>query len=123
MGKRQPTAVSDGIFNLRRFMLLLRRDFSAGYRGVLIAMAAVAGFVVLISAVSLLQGQGGEYHLGWYAALLFIGGYIVSSLAFKELHLNGKSYFYLTLPGSHAATVTIFQGKVDSCSTLPLLGE
>ena len=47
MEKHHPTTISAGVFNLRRFTLLLRRDFSAGYRGVLIAMAAVAGFVLL----------------------------------------------------------------------------
>jgi hypothetical protein len=35
-----------------------------------------------------------------YYPLLLIGGYIVTSLSFKELHLNGQSVFYLTLPGS-----------------------
>ncbi len=89
-----------GFFNPRRFLLLLRRDFSNGYRSVLIAMAAVSGFIILISALSALQGQNGKFHTVIFTQLLFIGGYIVSSLAFKELHQPDRSYFYCTLPGS-----------------------
>ena len=89
-----------GFFKPRRFLLLLRRDFSNGYRSVLIAMAAVSGFIILFSALSALQGRNGEFYTAIFAQLLFIGGYIVSSLAFKELHQPGRSYFYCTLPGS-----------------------
>ncbi|MBA7631926.1 hypothetical protein ES703_39463 [subsurface metagenome] len=89
-----------GIFSLRRFVLLLKRDFSSGYRSVLIAMAAVAGFAILVSVLSMLRRSNGEFHLSLYTNLLFIGGFIVTSLAFKELHQNERSYFYLTLPGS-----------------------
>jgi hypothetical protein len=87
-------------FSVRRLGMLLRRDFSAGYRSVFIAMAAVAGFVILVSVVSALAGQQGSIHTRMYYPLLFIGGYIATSLIFKELHLNGQSVFYLTLPGS-----------------------
>jgi hypothetical protein len=84
----------------RRLGLLLRRDFSSGYRAVLIAMLAVGGFVLLVSVLSTLSGEGGPVHDTLYIQLLFIGGLIVTSLSFKELHLNGQSVFYLTLPGS-----------------------
>jgi hypothetical protein len=89
-----------GFFKPRRFLLLLRRDFSNGYRSVLIAMAAVSGFIILVSALSALQGGNGKFHTAIFAQLLFLGGYIVSSLAFKELHQPDRSYFYCTLPGS-----------------------
>ena len=89
-----------GFFNPRRFLLLLRRDFSNGYRSVLIAMAAVSGFIILFSAISVMLGGSGEFHTVRFAGLLFIGGYIVSSLAFRELHQPDRSYFYCTMPGS-----------------------
>jgi hypothetical protein len=87
-------------FSARRFALLLRRDFSAGYKSVIIAMAAVGGFIFLVTVISALARQLGPIHKTMYYPLLFIGGYVVTSLAFKELHLNGQSVFYLTLPGS-----------------------
>lgn len=87
-------------FSIRRLGLLLRRDFSAGYKSVIIAMAAVGGFVILVSVLSALARELGPIHEQMYVPLLFLGGYIVTSLIFKELHLNGQSVFYLTLPGS-----------------------
>jgi hypothetical protein len=87
-------------FSIRRLGRLLRRDFSAGYKSVFIAMAAVGGFIILATVVSALARQSGPMHSQLYIPLLFIGGYIVTSLTFKELHLNGQSVFYLTLPGS-----------------------
>jgi len=87
-------------FSIRRLGLLLRRDFSAGYKSVFIAMAAVGGFVILVSVVSAFGRELGPIHKQMYFPLLFIGGYIVTSLTFKELHLNGQSVLYLTLPGS-----------------------
>jgi hypothetical protein len=87
-------------FSIRRLALLLRRDFSTGYKSVIIAMAAVGGFVFLVSVVTAFNRGLGPIHNQMYYPLLLIGGYIVTSLSFKELHLNGQSIFYLTLPGS-----------------------
>jgi len=87
-------------FSFRRLGLLLRRDASAGYKSVFIAMAAVGGFVLLVSVVSALGRELGPIHGPMYFPLLFLGGYIVTSLTFKELHLNGHGVFYLALPGS-----------------------
>ena len=86
--------------SIRRLGLLLRRDFSAGYKSVIIAMAAVGGVVFLVTVVTAFGRQLGGMHRSLYLPLLFIGGYIVTSLTFKELHLNGQSVFYLALPGS-----------------------
>ncbi len=97
--KTLQTRIVQGL-NLRRLGLLLRRDFSSGYKTVLIAMLAVGGFVLLVSVLSTFSGEGGPIHTMLYIQLLFIGGLIVTSLTFRELHLNGQSVFYLTLPGS-----------------------
>ena len=86
--------------SIRRLGLLLRRDFSSGYKSVFIAMAAVGGFAILVTIVSAFGRDLGPIHKTMYYMLLFLGGYIVTSFAFKELHLDGQSVFYLTLPGS-----------------------
>ncbi|MBN1836360.1 MAG: hypothetical protein JW820_10955 [Spirochaetales bacterium] len=94
--RRAPSQLLSG----RRLGLLLRRDLAGGYRGVLIAMAAVGGFLILSRVVSAFSHQPAPVHPAIYAQLLFIGGFIVTSLAFRELHLDSQSIFYLTLPGS-----------------------
>ena len=59
-------------FSVRRLGLLLRRDFSAGYKSVIIAMAAVGGFVLLVTVVSAFGRGLGAIHKPLYLPLLFI---------------------------------------------------
>ena len=87
-------------FQPRRLWLLLKRDLMNGYKGLLIAMASVGGAVILISMLKTWTRSSDPFYTGFFGALLFIGGYIVTSLAFRELHQNGRGYLYLTLPGS-----------------------
>jgi len=103
------TRMRKGFFSPRRFGQQLLRDFAGGYRGMLIAMAAVAGTVIVLSALTTLgisQGDGmtvggaGTFHLGFFVQLLFFGGFIVTSLAFREARQNGAGIFYMTLPAS-----------------------
>lgn len=96
-------------FSGRRFGRLLLRDLAFGYRGLLIAMAAVAGGIIVFSAFGALvmsargaaegtvQGNG---YFGYFQGLLFLGGFIATSLAFREVWQNGSGIAYLTLPGS-----------------------
>ncbi len=94
-------------FKPRRFAQLLLRDLAGGYRSLLVAMAAVAGTVILVSALTVLGMQlsgrhagTANFHPNMFTNLLFLGGFIVSSLAFREIRQNGGGIFYLTLPAS-----------------------
>jgi hypothetical protein len=98
-----------GSFSTRRFGQLLLREAVGGYRSLLIAMAAVGGSILLVSLLTALgirvsgvnmQGGSGEYYGSFFANLLFIGGFVVTSIAFREVYHNGSGIFYLTLPGS-----------------------
>ena len=57
-------------FSIRRLGLLLRRDFSTGYKSIFIAMAAVGGFVLLVSVVSAFGRELGSIHNQMYYPLL-----------------------------------------------------
>ncbi len=100
------TRMKMGFFDPRRFGQLLLRDFANGYRGWLIAAAAVAGTVIVLSALTVLGisrgGSGGAsaLHVGLYIQLLFLGGFISTSFAFREVRQNGAGIFYVTLPAS-----------------------
>ena len=97
------------IVSPRRVGHLFLRELAVSYRGLLIAAATVAGAVIVVSAVSalamstqapphgLVQGDG---YLGFYRLLLFLGGCIVTSLAFREVWQAGSGIAYLSLPGS-----------------------
>jgi hypothetical protein len=88
------------VWQPRRFALLIKRDFLIGYRGIFIAMAAAGGFIILVTVLANLGRGGGLDHLALFMPLLFIGGFGVTSLAFRELHQGEQSYFYLNLPAS-----------------------
>lgn len=98
-----------GFFSPRRFGQLLLRDLANGYRGWLIAAAAVAGTVLVLSGLTILgtsripgvrpDGISGFY-ASFYIQLLFLGGLISTSFAFREVRQNGAGIFYLTLPAS-----------------------
>jgi hypothetical protein len=97
------------LFKIRRFKWLLLRELAYGYRGLLIAMAAVAGTLIVVSAIGALLrsaagaplgAETGDGYFGLFQFLLFLGGFIVTSLAFREVWQNGSGVAYLMLPGS-----------------------
>lgn len=94
-------------FKPRRFGQLVLRDLANGYKSLLVAMAAVAGSVILVSALTILGRRLSgaatgvwDFHPNMFTNLLFLGGFIVTSLAFREARQNGSGIFYLTLPAS-----------------------
>jgi hypothetical protein len=99
--------IKNGFFSTRRLGRLLLRELAGSYRSLLIAMGAVGGAVILISALTVLgltRATGGAvetgFYLGYFTNLLFLGGFIVTSLSFREVWTTGGGIFYLALPGS-----------------------
>ncbi len=45
-------------------------------------------------------GGASAFHVSFYIQLLFIGGFISTSFAFREVRQNGAGIFYITLPAS-----------------------
>jgi hypothetical protein len=90
----------DTAFNPRRLFLLLKRDLAHGYRGVLVAMAAVGGATIVISLLSMLGRAQEQFYTPFYVGLMILGGFIFSSGIFKELHQPGSGPFYLALPAT-----------------------
>jgi hypothetical protein len=87
-------------FSLKKIFLLTKRDLLTHYRTILITSVAVAGFVIFASAVSALNRGGETFHLRMYFLLLYLGGFIFSSRAFREAYNSQRSCSYMTLPGS-----------------------
>ena len=114
-------------FKPRRFAQLMLRDLAGGYRSMLVAMAAVAGTVLLVSALTVFGRKlggavtgVGNLHFNFYNNLLFLGGFIISSLAFREVRQNGGGMFYLALP---ASSLEKFASKLLATSVGYALGS
>jgi len=88
-------------FRFKRFQRLIRNDLFVQYRTLLIAGGAILGILIFINFLSLLGNSRVTAPAGFYPLLLFAGGYIISSMAFTDLHHPQKSYLYLTLPCSN----------------------
>ncbi len=88
------------IFAWQRFWHLIKNDLLKNYRSLLIALGAVSGVLLFINVmVGLGQGDP-QIPFVYFALLLMIGGAILSSLAFREIHDAQKGHLYLTLPSS-----------------------
>ena len=87
-------------FSFRRLLLIMRRDILTHYRTIIITFAAVGGFAIFASTVSMLNGSQGRFHIIYYLLALFVSGFIFTSRVFKEIYTPVKSYTYATLPGS-----------------------
>lgn len=92
------------ICNLHRIALLMRLDLRTNYR--IIAAFTTSLFSILFLYCLAVPSNTGDapfvanFHPQLYKALLYIGGFYVSSLAFKELHDDTRNYILLTLPCS-----------------------
>ncbi len=90
----------DTHFDLNRFWHLVRNDLFANFRSLLVAGGASIGLLLFINFFSMLGGEVLVLPV-FYCLMLFIGGYIITSLAFNDLHDPQRSYVYLTLPASN----------------------
>lgn len=110
---------SQDFFSLKRMALLFRRDLAANYRTILIAASVVAALVLVSSLLAGWQHGAGKPHQIFYFQVLFIGGYLVSSRTFREIHDTQKSYAYVLLP---ASTLEKFSQRLLSTSLVYTLG-
>jgi hypothetical protein len=98
----------------RRIGLLFKRDLVESYRPSLIVAAAVFGVFLVIYLLSVfalsrggnvtvqfgLDAHRSDLHLGLFGNLLFLGGFIITGRAFREVHSRIRNHDWLMLPAS-----------------------
>ena len=93
--------------SLPRLWFLLRGDFIAGYRSLIVVSAALAG-VTLATAMIVPSGlvfdnvfhRDPGFHFAVFTIALFAWGVVASSRAFRPLHDKTRNEAYLLLPAS-----------------------
>ena len=91
---------AENIFKPTRLGRLLLNDLFANGRGLLIAIGAALGTLLVVNVSSVGSFEAWRFHTIFFPLTLLIGGQIVTSLSFRELHNGGRGYMYLTLPAS-----------------------
>jgi len=95
-------ATLDRVFNARRFVSLLRRELSAGYRALIVILGTTLGIAFTAYFFAAPAGTDGDFVgplFSWF--VLLTGGVVFSSRAFRDVHRPGDALRYLTLPCSH----------------------
>ncbi len=88
-------------FNGGRFWHLIKNDLLTNYRTLMIAVGAALGLFLFANIISMISVDRVLVLTVFYPLILFIGGFIVTSQAFSDLHHPQRSYVYLTLPASN----------------------
>jgi hypothetical protein len=94
--------VHNDIFSLQRFQYVFRRFLFLNYKGMLIAFSAISGVLIFIGVLTSIGSSDIDkesFIILSYIAL-FIGGFIITSTAFSEMHKPEKSVHFITLPAS-----------------------
>jgi hypothetical protein len=90
-------------FELSRFWLLLKMELSRSRKGVLMALVIIFGSLFILGLLLgpiLDPGMVVFEHSPTYAFTLLIGGFILSSMAYRDLSNSLRRHNYLTLPAS-----------------------
>ncbi len=87
-------------FSPARILLVIRRDLVLRYRTIGVVAGTVA-LALLVFSVGVRFGRdGGSFHLQMYRLFLFIGGAIISSLFWSDIHRKDRSADFFLLPAS-----------------------
>ncbi|MEA1911642.1 MAG: hypothetical protein U9N32_08215 [Spirochaetota bacterium] len=90
------------IISPRRLISLLKRDILSNINTTLITLGAVTALIYLISAITAYnRAPYTQLYFTLFTNLLFVGGFIVTSMIFKEMHRKETAQNYLLIPASN----------------------
>ncbi len=95
--------MKSNVFDPKRFGLLLRKECRANHRTLLIVMALVVAFLLFSANVYADDPDDGAawFNKTWYPVILFLGGFLFTSVSFQEFVGDAQRQFYLNLPASN----------------------
>ena len=95
--------MNNKLLSPQRLGALLRHDIVAQKKTILSGGGAIAGAVIVLTLLaSAIEGDASTtgFHSTLFSNILFIGGYITTSLVFADLHKSSEGIRYLMIPGS-----------------------
>jgi len=93
----------NNIFSIARLGQLTKRHLILNYNRMFLEVTGSIGLLSVIGAISFRQASfpNNALFLFFFYAILFVGGFILTSNIFHELHKPEKSIQYMTLPASN----------------------
>lgn len=89
-------------FSLKRLFLLGKRQIISNYSGMLIGFAGFTGIFLIVNLFTVYYNPGAKLNLEVpFYLILFIVGYVFTSIIFAEVQSPQKSIPFLTLPVSN----------------------
>ncbi|MFW5687338.1 MAG: hypothetical protein ACOCXV_00265 [Bacteroidota bacterium] len=90
-------------FSIQRFGLLMKRYVMFNMKTWFIGMGALAGVLIVISALQVIFSSG-TFNISPLVTLgqivIFVGGFLITSMSYNEIHTPARSQFFLTLPAT-----------------------
>ncbi len=90
-------------FSAQRFLLLIKRYLLFNAKTWLIGLGATSGVMIVIGVIQAYISDYG-YNVSALATtgqvIIYVGGFILTSMAYNEIHTPARSQFYLTLPAT-----------------------
>ena len=111
------TTSMNNVFSVSRFQLVLKRFVVLNQRTWLIGFLCVAGFLLAIAVLPTMSDMLNVQRPGFIAirgftlSLYTLGGLILTSMIFNEIHSPTKAFQFLTLPS------TTFEKLIAACFT------
>jgi hypothetical protein len=90
-------------FSVQRFLLLIKRYLLFNAKTWLIGLGATSGVMIVIGVIQAYVSQFNyqvEPLVTTGQVIIYIGGFILTSMAYNEIHTPARSQFYLTLPAT-----------------------
>jgi hypothetical protein len=90
----------ESLFNPKRFYWLIRNPILLNKSAIFFVSAAIGGILLFISAIDAFKEPSPAFYQKFYILILYLGGFILTSRIFKELHHSEKGPAWLILPAS-----------------------
>ncbi len=87
-------------FSVRRIGLLMRNDIMANLKTIFIVIGVLYGVLLVNTMFSIGSYKAWNFHTVFFPLSLAITGYIVTSMAFSEIHDSKKGFMFMLTPAS-----------------------
>ena len=84
----------------RRLGLIMRNDILSQAKGIGLTAGAAFGLMFVTWVVAVFTRQTGNFYPFFFGAVMVLGGPVLTSLSFSQMHDPLRGIGYLTLPGS-----------------------